>query len=318
MKRINLFFIILFTTLLVFTGVKIENEYYLGVAVLLLIHAVNATAMNILLGYTGIISMGQAAFFGLGAYTASVLSVTYGINPILTLFAAAVLAFALAYAVGFPILKLHGHYLAMATLGFGMIIYIFMNEMDFLTGGPSGFVGIGNLSLGRYELMDEKSFFIAMSVFFVLFLAACELFDKSFLHNKLKFIKNSESACRSYGINPANTKVMVFASMAALTAFNGAIYAYYTHFISPVSFSFKYSVELLAMATVGGLGYITGGVVGAVLLGLIPEVFSAIEDWEMIIYGGVLAVVIMFFPGGISGTLKQGAGKLLKLVKRNA
>jgi len=311
MKRLNFFFIILMACLLGYIGTQVQNEYYIGVATLLLIHAVNATAMNILLGYTGIISIGQAAFFGLGAYVSAVLSTTYGIDPLITLPIAAVVAFVLAYAVGYPILKLHGHYLAMATLGMGMILYIFMNELDFITGGPSGFVGIGDIIIGKYDLMDEKSFFVFMSIFFMIFLVVCELFDKSFLHNKLKFIKNSESACRSYGIDPAKTKVTVFAAMAAITAFNGGIFTFYTHFISPVSFSFKYSVELLAMATVGGLGYISGGVTGAIILGLVPEVFSAFEEYEMIIYGGLLAVVIMFFPGGIAGTLKR-------LVKRNA
>jgi branched-chain amino acid transport system permease protein len=311
MKRLNFTFIIIMACVLGYIGTQVSNEYYIGVATLLLIHAVNATALNVLLGYTGVISIGQAAFFGLGAYVAAVFSTTYGVNPLMTMPIAAAFAFVLAYVVGSPILKLHGNYLAMATLGMGMILYIFMNEMDFLTGGPSGFVGIGDIIIGKFDLADEKSFFVFMSIFFMVFLFICELFDKSFLHNKLKFIKNSESACRSYGINPAKTKVMVFASMAALTAFNGAIFTFYTHFISPVSFSFKYSVELLAMATVGGLGYITGGVVGAILLGLVPEIFSAFEEYEMIIYGGLLAVVIMFLPGGISGTLKR-------LVKRNA
>ncbi len=311
MKRLNFSFIILMACVLGYIGTQVSNEYYIGVATLLLIHAVNATALNILLGYTGIISIGQAAFFGLGAYVAAVLSTNYGINPLLTMPVAAAAAFVVAYVVGSPILKLHGNYLAMATLGMGMILYIFMNEMDFITGGPSGFVGIGDIIIGKFDLADEKSFFVFMSIVFMVFLFICELFDKSFLHNKLKFIKNSESACRSYGITPARTKVMVFASMAALTAFNGAIFTFYTHFISPVSFSFKYSVELLAMATVGGLGYITGGVIGAVLLGLVPEIFSAFEEYEMIIYGGLLAVVIMFLPGGIAGTLKR-------LVKRNA
>ncbi|WP_303852008.1 branched-chain amino acid ABC transporter permease [Seleniivibrio woodruffii] len=311
MKRLNFTFLVLMACVLGYIGTQVTNEYYIGVATLLLIHAVNATALNILLGYTGIISIGQAAFFGLGAYVAAVLSTNYGINPLLTMPIAAAAAFVLAYMVGSPILKLHGNYLAMATLGMGMILYIFMNEMDFITGGPSGFVGIGDIIIGKFDLADEKSFFVFMSIIFMVFLLVCELFDKSFLHNKLKFIKNSESACRSYGITPARTKVMVFASMAALTAFNGAIFTFYTHFISPVSFSFKYSVELLAMATVGGLGYITGGVIGAVLLGLVPEIFSAFEEYEMIIYGGLLAVVIMFLPGGIAGTLKR-------LVKRNA
>jgi branched-chain amino acid transport system permease protein len=131
------------------------------------------------------------------------------------------------------------------------------------------------------------------------------------MHYRLKFIKNSESACLSYGINVPRTKLTVFATVAAITAVNGALYAYYTHFISPVSFSFKYSVEILSMATIGGLGYITGGIVGAVTLGLVPELFAAFEDFEMIIYGVLLAVVIMFFPGGIAGTIK-------KLVKRDA
>lgn len=311
MKKLNPTFILLSTVILAVMAFRVQNEYLLGVASLILIYAVNATAMNILLGYTGIISMGQAAFFGVGAYTAAILSVNHGINPIATLFIAAVIAFIIAYIVGMPILKLHGNYLAMATLGLGMIIYICMNEMDFLTGGPSGLSGIGDLVIGKFDLDSEKPFFIFMSVYFVLFLIICELFDKSFLHNKLKFIKNSESACRSYGIDPAKSKVMVFAAMAALTSFNGAIYAYSAHFISPVTFSFKYSVEILAMSTIGGLGYITGGVVGAVILGAIPEVFSFVEDYEMIIYGVILAAVIMFFPGGISGTIK-------KLVKKNA
>jgi len=311
MRKLNLTLFALCAFAVVGVGFGVSNEYYLGVATLMMINALNTAAFNVLLGYCGIISMGQAAFYGIGSYVAAVLSVQYGLHPMFTVLIAPIVAFAVAWVVGYPVLKLHGHYLAMATLGFGMIIYIFMNEFDGITGGPSGFMGIGDMNFFGIELTSEKSFYIFMSGFFLLCVFLYEVFDKSFLHYKLKFIKNSESACRSYGINVARTKLMVFASVAAITALNGVFYTYYTHFISPVSFSFKYSISLLCMATVGGLGYISGGIVGAIFLGFIPEVFATFEDFEMIIYGGLLAVVIMFFPGGISGTLK-------KLVRKNA
>lgn len=311
MRRLNPTLFILCAVTVIGVGIGIDNEYYLGVASLMMINALNAAAFNVLLGYTGIISMGQAAFFGIGAYVAAIMTVTLGLPPVLTLAAAPAVAFALAWVVGYPVLKLHGHYLAMATLGFGMIINIFMNEFAGITGGPSGFIGIGNFHFLGLDFGTEKSFYILMSGFFLLCVLVYEIFDKSFLHYKLKFIKSSESACRSYGIDVARTKLMVFSSVAAVTALNGVFYTFYTHFISPVSFDFKYSISLLCMAIVGGLGHISGGIIGAVSLGFIPEVFATFEDFEMIIYGGLLAVVIMFFPGGIAGTLK-------KLVKKNA
>lgn len=311
MRKLNPTFFIICTLAVVGIGFGVDNEYYIGVASLMMINALNTAALNVLLGYTGIISIGQAAFFGIGAYVAAYFSVNLGVPPVLTLIIAPVVAFAVAWVIGYPVLKLHGHYLAMATLGFGMIVYIFMNEFYDITGGPSGFMGIGSFHIFGLNFGTEKSFYILMSGFFLLSVFLYEVFDKSFLHYKLKFIKSSESACRSYGIDVARTKLLVFSSMAAITALNGVFYTYYTHFISPVSFSFKYSISLICMAIVGGLGHITGGIIGAVFLGFIPEVFATFDDFEMIIYGGLLAVVIMFFPGGIAGTLK-------KLVKKNA
>ena len=311
MRKLNPTLLIICAVAVIGIGIKVDNEYYLGVATLMMINALNAAAFNILLGYAGVISMGQAAFFGIGAYMAAIFSVTFGMPPVLTLILAPVAGFIVAWLVGYPVLKLHGHYLAMATLGFGMIVNIFMNEFDGVTGGPSGFVGIGSFHFMGADFGTEKSFYMLMGAFFLLCVFMYEIFDKSFLHYKLKFIKNSESACRSYGIDTAKAKLMTFAVVAAITALNGAFYTYYTHFISPVSFSFKYSISLLCMVIVGGLGYISGGIIGAVTLGFIPEVFATFEDFEMIIYGGLLAVVIMFFPGGIAGTIK-------KLVKKNA
>jgi branched-chain amino acid transport system permease protein len=311
MRKINPFPTLLAAFVLCAIGVMVDNEYYLGIAVMIMIHALNATGLNLLLGYTGIISIGQAAFYGLGAYTSGILSATYGWNPIATFPAAFLISFCVAFIIGWPVLRLHGHYLAMATLGFGMIVYILLNEFDFLTGGPSGLMGIGDIEFFGIYFGLDTAFFVLMSVYFVTMLFLLELFDKSFLHYKLKFIKSSESASNSYGINTVHTKLIVFATVAGFTAINGSFYAFFANYISPITFSLKYSIELVAMATVGGLGYITGGIVGALCLGLIPELFATAEDFEMLIYGGVLAFVVMFVPGGIVGTLS-------KLRKKNA
>lgn len=311
MRRINWLTFVLPAVVLSAYGYFVSNEYYLGVATLIMIHALNATGFNILLGYTGIISLGQAAFFGIGAYVAGIMSANYDISFLITMPCAMAAAFIIAFIVGWPVLRLHGHYLAMATLGFGMIVYIIMNEMGFLTGGPSGLVGIGDIAIGEFAIWEEKTFYILMSCFFVFCMFVFELFDKSYGHYLLKFIKSSETASASYGINTAMTKLLVFSTVAAFTALVGTLYAYYTHFISPVSFSLHYSIALVAMGTVGGLGYILGGVAGAVVLGLIPEFFASVEEYEMIIYGVFLAVVVMFFPGGLVGTFTR-------LVKRRA
>ncbi len=193
MRRLNPTLFLVCAAAVIGIGFGVDNEYYIGVATLMMINALNAAAFNILLGYTGIISMGgQAAFFGIGAYIAAILSVKFGVHPMVTVLVAPIVAFAIAWVIGYPVLKLHGHYLAMATLGFGMIIYIFMNEFDWITGGPSGFMGgIGNFSFFGIELMTEKAYYIFMSGFFLLSIFLYEVFDKSFLHYKLKFIKKT-------------------------------------------------------------------------------------------------------------------------------
>jgi branched-chain amino acid transport system permease protein len=144
---------------------------------------------------------------------------------------------------------------------------------------------------------------------FFVFVVMFELFDKSFLAYKLKFIKESEFASKSFGINIFRTKLLTFSLVAAITAFNGGVYAYYAGFISPVSFNFHYSIQLLTMAIVGGVGSVSGGIVGAAILTALPEFMTAIEDYEMVLYGLFLAVTIIFLPEGLSGLFKKIVGK---------
>lgn len=305
MKNINYSFLIFILLVLIAAKLLIKNEYYLSIVIFGMFNAINASCFNILLGYTGIISLGQAAFYGIGAYFAVIVAASYGINPVLAILLASVFSAIAAFVVGYPTLKLHGHYLAMATLGFGMIIYVLMNEMDFITGGPSGFLDISKFSLLGISIYGEHSFYTFVAIMFFIFTVLFEMFDKSYLSYKLKFIKESEFASKSFGINIFKTKLLVFSVTAGITAFNGGIYAYYSGFISPVSFNFNYSIELLTMAIVGGLGTVPGGIIGAAVLTALPEFMASIEDYEMILYGCFLAVTIIFLPGGLTGLINR-------------
>lgn len=309
MRKLNFSFIIINIIIVLSIVFFVKNEYYISLGVYIIFNAINASCLNVLLGYAGVVSLGQAAFFGLGAYAVGILTVHFGVNPYMAVTIGIFFSGLVALIVGYPALKLHGHYLAMATLGFGMIIYIFFNEMDFFTGGPSGLTGIENLPFFGIDLGDEFNFFIFMAIIYLLFLFLMELFDKSFLSYKLKFIHESENASKSYGINVARTKLVTFIVVACITSLNGSLFAFYSNFISPVSFSFKYSVEILTMAVVGGLGSVTGGNIGAFVLTLLPEIFAEIEDYEMVIYGAFLGVTVLFFDGGIAKIFKRLVGR---------
>lgn len=313
MKKVNLLYITFLIIGLTSFYLLVDNQFYKSIVIYILINAINASLLNILFGYTGVISLGQAAFYAIGAYSTGILTVQFGVNPILTIIIGLIISAIVAYLVGYPTLKLHGHYLAMATLGFGMIIYILLNEFSQYTGGPSGLVGIPKLTFFGFTIDNESKFYIFISIYFVIFSILLELFDKSHLSYKLKFIKESEFASKSFGVNVAKVKLTVFVLVAALTSVTGSIFAFYSGFISPVSFSLKYSIDIFVMATVGGLGSISGGTLGAALLTFFPELISNFEDYEMVVYGTLLLVIVMFFPQGVAGIFKKVFGKYVKI-----
>lgn len=312
MKKLNLFYLSFLAIAIVLFYIFVDNQFYKSILIYVMINAINASMLNILFGYTGVISLGQAAFYGIGAYTTGILTVHFGYNPLLTILIGIVIASFVAFVVGYPTLKLHGHYLAMATLGFGMIMYILFNEFSDYTGGPSGLVGIPKLSLFGFSLDNEDKFYVFISIFFFIFSILLELFDKSYMSYKLKFIKESEFASKSFGVNVSRVKLIVFVVVAAVTSLTGSVFALYSGFISPISFNLKYSIDIFIMATVGGLGSIVGGTLGATMLTAFPELITNFEDYEMIVYGILLLIIIMFFPQGIAGIFKKFWGRYVK------
>lgn len=298
MKRELLKFLI-FAAILLCIPFLFKAGYLLNVLVFVGIHTMLAVGLNLLLGYAGQISLGHAAFFGLGAYISGILTATYAVNSWLAMMIAAIVVGIMAFVIGFPILKLKGHYLAMATLGLGIIIYITFNELVEVTGGPSGLSGIPNLSLGPLIFdSDQKNYFLIWIFTLATMLLSINLAN-SRIGRALRAIHDSEVAARVMGVNVRLLKVQIFTLSAAISAIAGSLYAHTMTFISPASFGFNFSIELLTMVVIGGLGSIYGSFLGAALLTLLPELLRAFQDYDIVIYGLLLILMTMFMPGGL-------------------
>lgn len=307
---------LIFSLAILVTPLFLQGSYLLNVFVFIGINTMLAVALNLLLGYAGQISLGHAAFFGLGAYISGILSTRFGINPWPALLIAASACGVLAFIIGFPILKLKGHYLAMATLGLGIIAFISFNETVAVTGGPSGLSGIPNMQIGSLVFdNDFDNYYLIWIIALIVMLLSINL-SQSRIGRALRAIHDSEVAARVMGVNARILKVQIFAISAVISAIAGSLYAHTITFIAPASFGFNFSVELLTMVIVGGLGSIYGSFLGAAILTVLPEFLRVLQDFDIIVYGLMLIIITMFMPGGlISGLQKIAAfvsGKIRK------
>jgi branched-chain amino acid transport system permease protein len=290
---------IILTVIIILTPILVHEGYLLNVMVFVGIHTILALALNLLLGYAGQISLGQAGFFGLGAYISGILTTAHAVNPWLAMLIAAAVVTLTAFLVGYPILKLKGHYLAMATLGLGIIIYIVFNEAVDKTGGPSGLSGIPNLSVAGFSFdSDLKNYYLIWG-FTLLAMGLSLNLVHSRIGRALRAIHDSEVAARVMGVNARMLKVQLFALSAGFSAIAGSLYAHTMTFIAPASFGFNFSVELVTMVIIGGLASIYGSLLGAALLTVLPELLRAFHDYDIIVYGLLLVLMTMFMPGGL-------------------
>jgi len=291
---------VLFALAILVTGFVISSPYYLQLLTFIGIYTLLALGLNMLMGYAGQISLGHAAFYGFGAYVTGVLTVHWNWSPWLALPIALVLTAVVALLVALPMLKLSGFYLGMGTLGFGMIAYILFREWSGLTGGDSGLVGIPSLSLGSIQLSSGSGyFFLVWGVVFVCFII-CERLVDSRVGRALRAIHDSEQAAAAMGIDTSRLKIGIFVLSAVFSALAGFLYAHLVSFISPNSFDFLVSVRMVTMVVIGGMASIWGALLGASLLTVLPEWLHVFTDYEMVVYGLILMVVMIFLPQGLT------------------
>jgi branched-chain amino acid transport system permease protein len=277
----------------------VESKYYFIVLNVIGLNTIVVVGLNLLIGFAGQISLGHAAFYGLGSYFSGILTVNYGFPLWPAMVVGMMATGAVAYLIGYPSLKLRGHYLVMATLGFGIIINILMGELEQFTGGHDGLMGIPPLAIGGWVFdTDLKNFYLIWSFVFLCMVGARNLLN-SRVGRALRAISGSEVAANSLGVNTADYKVKIFVLSAMFASISGSLYAHYITFISPSSYDFYYSIQVVTMVIVGGMGSLWGSLLGAGVLTCISEALHIAKQYHIIAYGVFLCLVLVFLPEGV-------------------
>lgn len=277
----------------------IRGDYYLSIMIFMGINAIVVMGLSLVMGYAGQISLGHAAFFGIGAYCSGVLTVKLGFPVLLAILSGIFLSAIMAMAIALPTLKLKGHYLAVATLGFGEIIYIIFNELLEITGGPSGLSGIPSITLLGHSFTGGIPYFYLVWVITILLL----IFSLNVIHSRvgraLRGIHGSDLAAMSMGINVSSLKVQIFVLSAIYASIAGSLYAHFVTFISPPTFGLFVSILFLMMVVIGGGENIWGALFGAGILTVLPEYLRVFKDFDILIYGAILMAILLFMPEGL-------------------
>jgi branched-chain amino acid transport system permease protein len=282
------------------------NPYHLHTLIMAGIFAVLALSLNLLLGYTGQLSLGHAAFFGIGAYATGLLTVKLEWSPWVGLLAAVVLPGAAGYVIGRLALKLRGAYFVLLTISFaGCVSLVSVNWMD-LTNGPLGLPGVPPLEIAlpglpALSLRTKPAFYYVVLAAVALSYLVCRALIRSRVGRALVALRENETLAASVGIDGTHYLVLAAVVSAAMAGFGGGLYAHYTRFVSPEVFLFTYTVTMVIMVVAGGKGTLAGPVVGAVLFTVLPEALRAATSWQwqMLLYGVLLVGVLFFMPEGI-------------------
>lgn len=283
----------------------VTTRYIMHLFNLAVIFAILTLGLNFLWGWTGLISFATAGFWGIGAYTSALLAVNLGVPFWLGLPCGAITATVFGFIMGFPTLKLRGHYLAMATLAFNIIIVLVLINWDSFTRGGDGITGIPIPVIGSFEFnTDNRFFYINLAVLVLLFIGAMRI-RKSRIGRAFEAIRESEIAGEVMGINTHAIKILAFALSAFYSGIAGSLYAHVTMYISPDIFNFLESVKILVMVLIGGSGSIVGALIGGFILTFLPEALRFLSSWYMAIYGVGIIVLIVYMPAGITGLINS-------------
>ena len=278
------------------------NAYVLDVAILVALNAIVCVGLNVLIGYAGQISLGHAGFFALGAYGSALLAARYHWPTTLALATATAGVALLAFVVGRPILRLKGHYLAMATLGLGVIVSIVIATEDGVTGGPDG-MAVPPLVIAGVALQGERVWYGIVGVALLAAVWLSTNLIASPIGRSLRALHTSELAAEVAGVDTARQKLMAFVVSAVFAAFAGGLAAFYAGFVTPAKASFLHSIELVTMVVFGGMASTFGAVVGAAVLTVLPHLLTSLKDYEMVVFGAVLMATMIFLPRGVVPTL---------------
>ncbi|MGQ3672743.1 branched-chain amino acid ABC transporter permease [Xanthobacter sp. TB0136] len=265
------------------------------------LYAIAGAGVGFLLGQGGIVNLGQAAFYGIGGYASAYCSVQLGWPAVAGIAIGIAISLALAALIGRPILRLSGYFLALATLALGIICTNIYFEADFITGGTLGVPGVPKLSAGGFTFdTPEKFYFLVWPIVFVIIFAMHNLME-SRLGLAMRAMRDAPEAALVMGIDNARLKLWMFMMSSALGALSGSLFAHYVGFVNVDSFGVDRSIMFLLVPVIGGASVPAGAVVGALFIGLVPEMLSAFGDIHRVLFGLALIASVVFFPDGLWG-----------------
>ncbi|AYH43830.1 branched-chain amino acid ABC transporter permease [Azoarcus sp. DN11] len=276
----------------------LPNNFMMDVAVRIALAAIAVVGLNLLIGFAGQVSIGHAAFVAIGAYGSAIITTRFEASPVVALLGAAAGAAVVAWLVAKPILRLKGHSLTMATLGLGIIVnMVLINEVNW-TGGPDG-MPVPPLSLGGFELVKMGHWYAVAAVLLVLAIVLSLNLHESPAGRALRGLNGAEVAARVMGVDVGAFKARAFVVSAVFATVSGSLTAHYLAFVSPAMSSFTHSVELATMVVLGGMASTFGAVLGTALLTVLPQVLGGLEGYEMVLFGLILMLTMMFLPRGL-------------------
>ncbi|MFG1239585.1 branched-chain amino acid ABC transporter permease [Xanthobacter autotrophicus DSM 597] len=279
------------------------TSFHLRVAALVWIFSLAALGLTILMGYAGQVSLGHAGFLGIGAYAVAIGPARFGLDPLLCLLLGAVLSGVIAWLVGRPILKLKGYYLAIATLGFGVIVALILHSETELTGGPDG-MSVARITLFGWRVTGALNWYwVSAGALLIGALIALNI-AASPTGRALRALHDSEVAAAGAGIDVSAKKLAAFVVAAVYAAVAGGLLAAMNGLITPEAASFSHSVEFVAMVIIGGLGSVFGTVLGAAFLVVLPQTLTAFQEYEQAVLGLLIMVFMIFLPQGIVPSLR--------------
>ena len=292
-----------------------SDKFVLHVLSLIAIASIVAMGLQVLLGYSGQLSIGQAAFYGIGAYTSALLTTKLGLPFPLALLGAGIAA-AVASLLMVPITRLTGAYLAVATLGFSIIVYLFLKNEEWLTGGSYGFISIPRAALFGFVLRDAiYSYYLNVGVAAIVYLTFARI-EGSRFGRAINAIRQDADAARASGLRVTLLKSECFVIAAFVAGLAGSLYAHEVRYLAPNDFTFWKSIEILIMVVIGGVGSLAGAILGAMVVVGLPEYLREIGDYRMLVFGAILMATMLFGEGGLAAICATSGRWLGRLLSR--
>lgn len=276
----------------------LPSTFYVRVVALVFINALAVLGLNLLMGFAGQVSLGHAGFFGIGAYSVAVLPPQLGVPTWAALLMGIAFACLLAFVIGRPILRLRGYYLAIATLGMGVLISMVVSNEAAITGGPNG-ISVQRLVLFGWRASGPMVWYWISGITLIIGVWIAINLIESPTGRAFRAIHDSEIAARVLGINVARYKLLAFVLSAAYASVAGSYFVLFDGFATPDTASFLRSIEFVVMAVLGGLGSILGSIVGAAILVVLPQFLTVFHDYEHIVLGLIIIVFLIFLPVGL-------------------